>query len=278
MFKAAIILRHGAAAQACVLVAKGGKLDYNRTMLPPEPSPAEHFPFPPLDMRGNIVVLTGAGVSAESGLKTFRDSGGLWENHRIEDVATPQGFERNPALVQRFYNLRRRQLQEVEPNLAHAALAELEKKWQGDFLLVTQNVDDLHERAGSRNVLHMHGELLKVSCLRTMEVFQHGEDITADTLCRCCNRTGTLRPYIVWFGEIPLYMDRIYKAISNCDIFLSIGTSGQVYPAAGFVQDAKFHRAMTIECNMESSKNPAFDFGLYGRATEKVYALSKHTA
>ncbi|MCH2546775.1 MAG: NAD-dependent protein deacylase [Alphaproteobacteria bacterium] len=227
-------------------------------------------------MSQNVVILTGAGISAESGLKTFRDSGGLWENHRVEDVATPQGFERNPKLVQRFYNLRRQQLNEVEPNLAHAALAEMEKRWKGNFLLVTQNVDNLHEVAGNRHILHMHGELQKVSCQRSLEIFTWKEDVTAETLCPCCKLPHTLRPYIVWFGEIPLYMDIIGQALMECDVFIAIGTSGQVYPAAGFVQEAKYHGATTIECNMEPSHNPAFDHGVYGRATERVMALSKH--
>lgn len=239
----------------------------------PKKPAADDDGLPMLDTRRNLVVLTGAGVSAASGLRTFRDSGGLWEQHRIEDVATPQGFERDPQLVQRFYNMRRRQAQEAEPNLAHIALATLEKKWRGEFLLVTQNVDDLHRRAGSSRVLHMHGELERVSCQRTLEVFAWREDITPDTRCPCCDMTGTLRPYIVWFGEMPLHMDEIYKAIRNCDIFLSVGTSGQVYPAAGFVQEAKFRKARTIECNLEPSGNPAFDIGLYGCATEKLPAL-----
>lgn len=231
--------------------------------------------MPVLDTRKRIVILTGAGVSAESGIRTFRDSNGLWEEHRIEDVATPQGFAKNPELVQSFYNMRRAQLKTAEPNLAHAALAELEKKWQGDFLLVTQNVDNLHERAGSSNVLHMHGQLQQVSCLRTREVFVWKEDVLAESQCPCCHKTGTLRPHIVWFGEMPLYMDTIYKALHHCDYFLSIGTSGQVYPAAGFVAEAKFRKATTIECNLEPSGNPAFDIGIYGRATEKVYTLSR---
>jgi NAD-dependent deacetylase len=235
------------------------------------------LPFPCLDTRQNIVILTGAGISAESGLKTFRDSGGLWENHRIEDVATPQGFLRNPKLVQRFYNLRRQQLTETEPNVAHVALAKLERQWQGNFLLVTQNVDNLHERAGSKHVLHMHGELQKVSCQRSLEVFTWTEDIAPDTPCPCCNQAGTLRPYIVWFGEIPLYMDAIADALIQCDWFVSIGTSGQVYPAAGFVQEAKFHKATTIECNLEPSDNPAFDYGIYGIATTTVPQLATHT-
>lgn len=233
------------------------------------------LPFAPPDSRRNIVILTGAGISAESGLRTFRDSGGLWENHRVEDVATPQGFARNPKLVQRFYNLRRKQLAEAEPNAAHFALAEMQQKWQGEFLLVTQNVDNLHERAGSKNVLHMHGELLKVSCQRTLEIFDWTDDIECGvTQCPCCQRTDTLRPYIVWFGEIPLYMDAIASALMRCNTFVAIGTSGQVYPAAGFVQEAKYHKATTIECNMESSGNRYFDHGLYGPATEKVRLLA----
>lgn len=238
--------------------------------LPDSPSP---LPFPPLDVQKNIVILTGAGISAESGLKTFRDSGGLWENHRVEDVATPQGFAQNPKLVQRFYNLRRQQLKEAEPNPAHIALAELEQQWQGNFLMVTQNVDNLHERAGSKHVLHMHGELQKVSCQRSLEVFFWTDDVTIDTLCPCCNIAGSLRPYIVWFGEIPLYMDTIAEALIQCDIFVAIGTSGLVYPAAGFVHEAKYHAATTIECNLEPSYNPAFDYGLYGLATVKVPQL-----
>lgn len=230
-------------------------------------------PLPVLDVRRNIVILTGAGISAESGLKTFRDSNGLWEEHRIEDVATPQGFERNPQLVQDFYNMRRRQLKAAEPNLAHAALAELEKKWQGEFLLVTQNVDNLHRRAGSKRLLHMHGELERVSCQRTLEVFAWTEDVTPETRCPCCDMAGTLRPYIVWFGEVPLHMDEIYDALHRCHVFLSIGTSGQVYPAAGFAQEAKFRKAATIECNLESSRNSAFDIGAYGKATAIIPAL-----
>jgi NAD-dependent deacetylase len=234
------------------------------------------LPFPPLDRKQNLVILTGAGVSAESGLRTFRDSGGLWEDHRVEDVATPQGFQRNPQLVQRFYNLRRQQLTEARPNAAHLALARLEAEWQGNFLLVTQNVDNLHEQAGSKHLLHMHGELQKVSCQRTLEVFSWTEDINEDTRCACCQMPGTLRPYIVWFGEVPLYMEEIYTALQACDVFIAIGTSGQVYPAAGFVQEAKLHEAMTIECNMESSGNRAFDFGVYGPASQYVPALVSH--
>ena len=255
-----------------VFVVKHRRLDYNCSMSNKNTSSENNpLPFAPPSIKGNIVILTGAGVSAESGLKTFRDGGGLWENHRVEDVATPQGFINNPKLVQRFYNLRRKQLQTVEPNAAHTALAQLEREWQGEFLLVTQNVDNLHERAGSKNVLHMHGELLKVSCQKTLEIFKWNEDIEIGTTeCPCCKQVNNLRPYIVWFGEIPLYMDAIATALMNCDTFIAIGTSGQVYPAAGFVQEAKFHKATTIECNMEPSHNRYFDHGLYGPATTKV--------
>src|SRR5688572_11753045 len=187
----------------------------------------------------SIVVLTGAGISAESGIKTFRDNNGLWENHRVEDVCTPEAFTRNPELVQQFYNARRRQLvAEAKPNPAHAALADFERNFGGDFILITQNVDDLHERAGSRNLRHMHGELLKARCSKTQIVVPWTANITADTPCPCCSKTGLLRPHIVWFGEMPLFMDEIEAALSRCDLFVSIGTSGQVYPAAGFVQMA----------------------------------------
>ncbi|MGB1091676.1 MAG: Sir2 family NAD+-dependent deacetylase [Oceanobacter sp.] len=200
-----------------------------------------------------IVVLTGAGISAESGVKTFRDNGGLWESHSMEEIATPEGFAANPALVQRFYNDRRRQLKEVVPNKAHLALAEFEKSFDGEFLLVTQNVDDLHERAGSQHLLHMHGELRKVRCLDTDMVFDWKEDITEQSECDCCQNTRTLRPHIVWFGEMPLYMEEIYEALETCDLFISIGTSGHVYPAAGFVQIANQCGAHTVEINLEPS-------------------------
>jgi len=187
---------------------------------------------------GSIFVLTGAGISAESGLNTFRGAGGLWEGHRVEDVASPEAFQANPDLVQKFYNERRCQLAQVHPNKAHNALVELEKRWPGDFLLVTQNVDDLHDRAGNKKVLHMHGELLRARCLRTDQVFHWPGDILKSSRCECCQKTETLRPHIVWFGETPLQMDKIFSFLSECDLFLSVGTSGNVYPAAGFVQEA----------------------------------------
>lgn len=220
----------------------------------------------------SIVVLTGAGVSAESGIKTFRDNNGLWENNRIEDVCTPEAFARNPALVQQFYNARRHQLvTEAHPNPAHIALAEFERKFSGDFTLVTQNVDDLHERAGSHNLIHMHGELRKARCAITGTVFSWSEDITADNLCPCCSKTGVLRPHIVWFGEIPLQMTEIEAALAQCDLFVAIGTSGQVYPAAGFVQLATVYGAHTVELNLEKTQGRnLFSEHHYGPASVTV--------
>lgn len=224
----------------------------------------------------NIVVLTGAGISAESGIKTFRDQNGLWENHRIEEVASPEGFERNPNLVQHFYNLRRQQLFDaaVAPNAAHDALAEFEQKFNGSFLLVTQNVDNLHERAGSANIIHMHGELLSMLCQNSGERFSIHTVITADTTCVCCGLTGSLRPDIVWFGEMPYEMDAIYEALSECDLFMSIGTSGHVYPAAGFVEEARRTGAHTIEVNMQTTQTTnAFAEHHYGLASATLPKL-----
>ncbi|RZJ93830.1 MAG: NAD-dependent deacylase [Brevundimonas sp.] len=225
----------------------------------------------------NLVVLTGAGVSAESGVRTFRDADGLWEGHRLEDVATPEAFARDPALVQDFYNQRRRQLATVQPNAAHHALADLAAAWDGDFLLVTQNVDDLHDRAHALippgrgfELIHMHGELLKASCTATGRVC----DWTGDLDPRHdspFSPEGRLRPHIVWFGEMPLRMARIEAALAECDLFVSIGTSGAVYPAAGFVQAANLAGARTVEINLEPSLGARlFDEGVYGPATEAV--------
>lgn len=188
----------------------------------------------------NLVILTGAGMSAESGISTFRDAGGLWETHRFEDLASPEGFARGPELVHRFYNLRRAQLREVRPNAAHEALATLERVWatRGDFLLVTQNVDDLHERAGSQNLLHMHGELRKLRCAACNAVAQWAEDAGTDTECPACRHKGAMRPDIVWFGEMPYYMEPVFAALAQADVFCAIGTSGVVYPAAGFAAQA----------------------------------------
>ncbi len=219
----------------------------------------------------SIVVLTGAGISAESGIETFRAAEGLWANHRVDDVATPEGFARNPQLVYEFYNQRRRQLltPEISPNAAHSALAKFEHEFDGEVLLVTQNVDNLHERAGSQNLIHMHGELLKMRCLNSKLVFDVSEDFDYDTHCRCCRSAGNLRPHVVWFGEMPLQMNRINSALENCEIFVAIGTSGNVYPASGFYQTAKIRKASTVELNLERTGS-SFDRHVRGPATECV--------
>lgn len=220
-----------------------------------------------------VVVLTGAGISAESGLKTFRDNDGLWENHRVEDVATPEAFERNPSLVYRFYNERRAQLQssEVKPNAAHEALVNLETFLGDHFLLVTQNVDDLHERAGSERILHMHGELLSARCCASGQSRVWHDDFDHTTGCRCCIPAETLRPDIVWFGEMPLFMDDIMQALVQADLFIAIGTSGHVYPAANFVSIASEYRARTVELNLEPGlRNELFDECITGPAGETL--------
>ena len=218
-----------------------------------------------------IVVLTGAGISAESGLKTFRDNDGLWEGHRVEDVATPEAFAHDPITVQRFYNARRNQLlDEAKPNEAHQALADFERSFDGDFLLVTQNVDNLHEQGGSQNIRHMHGELLKSRCTHCGNIAECYTDLDDHSGCESCGHKGCLRPDIVWFGEMPMHMDEIYSALSAADLFVSIGTSGNVYPAAGFVQGAKSAGATTIELNLESTNSGFFDISLEGKATELV--------
>lgn len=217
----------------------------------------------------NIVVLTGAGISAESGLATFRGGDGLWCGHRIEDVATPEGFAADPALVHEFYNTRRRQLAEVVPNPAHHALAKLATNWQGNLLLVTQNVDDLHDRAHAAQkpgrgfrLIHMHGELKKARCSISGEVSHCENDLSVK---------GSLRPHIVWFGEMPLEMDAISDALRNADLFVAIGTSGNVYPAAGFVAEANFAGAHSIEINLEPSLvRSHFAETRYGKASELV--------
>ena len=228
-----------------------------------------------------IVVLTGAGISQESGIATFRDAGGLWEKVRVEDVATPGAFKRNPDLVYDFYNARRRQLADVEPNAAHVALAELERKYPGKMLLVTQNVDDLHDRAGSRNLLHMHGELLKARCVSCGRVCDWPGDLTGMDACPLCGpmpgagkgKPGRMRPHIVWFEEMPLYMDEIERALARCSTFVSIGTSGNVYPAAGFAATARMAGARVLEINLEPSVNQRyFHDGYYGPATRTVPA------
>jgi NAD-dependent deacetylase len=214
-----------------------------------------------------IVILTGAGISAESGIDTFRSAGGLWEQHRVEDVATPEGFARDPDLVLAFYDMRRAGLAEVAPNPAHTALARLQTEFAGEVLLVTQNVDDLHERAGSRQVLHMHGELNSALCTACGLRSRWEEAMGHRPPCPVC-QASSLRPDIVWFGEMPYQMDRIYNAIDACDLFVSIGTSGAVYPAAGFVQEARRAGARTLELNLEPSEGSAwFRETRHGRAS-----------
>lgn len=224
-----------------------------------------------------IVILTGAGISKESGLDTFRDTDGLWARVRIEDVATPEAFARDPDRVHAFYNHRRAGLiaDGVAPNPAHLALARLEAEWPGEVLLVTQNIDDLHERAGSRNLVHMHGELLKARCLVCGGISPWREGMTRTSRCPGCEAEGALRVHVVWFGEMPLEMDRIYEALAGCDLFVSIGTSGNVYPAAGFVAEAHANgRAHTVELNLEPSEGHSlFDERHYGPASVEVPAF-----
>lgn len=224
-----------------------------------------------------IVILTGAGISAESGIDTFRAAGGLWERQRVEDVATPEAFARDPDLVLRFYDMRRERIQEVEPNAAHSALARLDALWPRDdghaLTIVTQNVDDLHERAGARRLIHMHGEHLSAWCL-ACDARQAWRDTLIDRpACRMCGTAGMLRPDIVWFGEMPYRMDDIYRAVTACDLFVSIGTSGAVYPAAGLVREARAHGAATLELNLEPSQGSRwFDTARHGPATALVPA------
>ncbi len=223
----------------------------------------------------SIVILTGAGISAESGLLTFRDNGGLWCGHRVEDVATPEAFARNPVLVHEFYNQRRAQLAEVTPNPAHLALARLSAEWPGEVTLITQNVDDLHARAGgSYTLIQMHGKLKQARCIDSEKVIEWDGGITTGTPCPCCHVPGKLRPHIVWFGEMPLYMGVIGQALRECDLFLSIGTSGNVYPAAGFAQEVRhIGRAHTAELNLEPSLGGSlFHEKIYGRAGDIVPA------
>jgi NAD-dependent deacetylase len=223
-----------------------------------------------MDIR-NIVILTGAGVSAESGLATFRGPDGLWEGHRVEDVATPEAYWRDPTLVHQFYDARRARLGTVEPNEAHKALARLDAEWPGELLLVTQNVDDLHERAGSKRLIHMHGELTSGWCVACDERFGWTGPMGEGAKCPACQIEGRVRPDIVWFGEMPYAMERIDAALQACDLFVSIGTSGAVYPAAGFVQTARYCGARTLEINLEPSLGSVyFDESRVGKAGELV--------
>jgi NAD-dependent deacetylase len=220
-----------------------------------------------------VLVLTGAGISAESGIPTFRGSDGLWEGQHVEDVATPQAFDRNPVLVHEFYNGRRKRLQQdnIQPNAAHIALAEFEANQADEFLLVTQNIDDLHQRAGSKNVLPMHGELLKVRCIDTGELFEWRDDVTVETPHpKDPARIGRLRPHVVWFGEMPYGMEQIERAASEADLFIAIGTSAVVYPAAGIVQWTR-RDCRTVEINLdETAASNVFGQSIRGKATVEV--------
>ena len=224
-----------------------------------------------------IVILTGAGISKESGLETFRDPDGIWARVSIEEVATPEAFVRDPERVHGFYNARRRGLmnEEVAPNAAHLALARLERDWPGEVMLVTQNIDDLHERAGSRNLIHMHGEILKARCEACGAVTDWRNDLEVATRCPACGEAGAMRVHVVWFGEMPFEMERITQALAAAALFVSIGTSGSVYPAAGFVQEARMmSRARTVELNLEPSEGAnLFHEARHGPASELVPAF-----
>jgi len=222
----------------------------------------------------SIVILTGAGVSAESGLGTFRGPDGLWNGIDYREVSTPSGFARNPSKVHDFYNMRRRNGMKAQANAAHVALARLEQEFDGDFLLVTQNVDRLHEQAGSKRLLHMHGDLGKGRCTACGDECEWLTDLSVETVCPSCRKKGTMRPAIVWFEEMPLHLDEISEALEKCDLFISIGTSGNVYPAANFVAEARRQDAATVELNLEPSEGATlFDDARYGKATEIVPAF-----
>ncbi len=224
-----------------------------------------------------IFVLTGAGISAESGLGTFRDRGGLWSRFDPYKLATPQAFASDPALVHEFYNFRRRGVVEAQPNAAHVALARLErvlKEKGGELFLCTQNVDDLHERAGSVAMTHMHGEILKCRCLACAAVTSCRDDLSVAAECTSCGESGTLRPDVVWFGEMPRQLDEIDAALREADLFVAIGTSGAVYPAAGYVSQARALGIRTCELNLEPSDNAdSFDAASYGPASTVVPAF-----
>jgi NAD-dependent deacetylase len=225
--------------------------------------------------RQSVVILTGAGISAESGIATFRGPGGLWEGHRVEDVCTPEALDADPELVHRFYDARRAALSSVVPNAAHRALARLDREWPGELLIVTQNVDDLHERAGARRLIHMHGELKSALCANCGAREAWERDLPPGYACPECDALA-LRPDIVFFGEMPYRMDAIEAALASCDLFVSIGTSGAVYPAAGFVQTARYHGADTLELNLEASAGSGwFAESRLGPAGELVPAWVK---
>lgn len=215
----------------------------------------------------NIVILTGAGISAESGLATFRASNGLWNNHKVEDVATIEAFERNPAYVHEFYNELKKELVKAKPNKAHLAITRLQKEYDANISVVTQNVDTLHEKAGNQNIYHIHGQINQAVCLNCGRILETFGDVDTETVCPHCHIAGMMKPNIVFFGENLLCMDKVDRLLSECDLFLSIGTSGVVFPAASFVQIAKYNNAKTYEFNLEpTSNNYFFDHHIYGPA------------
>jgi NAD-dependent deacetylase len=218
-----------------------------------------------------IVILTGSGISAESGVATFRDKDGIWSKYDYREVATPEGFARNPALVHDFYNQRRRAHKGIAPNPAHHALARLEREHGGEVVVVTQNVDALHEAAGSTSLIHMHGELMKALCARCDARQPWTDDLSTATVCPACKKSGGMRPDVVWFGEMPYHMERIAGLLAAADLFISIGTSGNVYPAAGFVAGARAQGAHTVELNLEPSEGVSFfDEAIHGPAGKVV--------
>jgi NAD-dependent deacetylase len=221
----------------------------------------------------NIVILTGAGLSAESGVPTFRDKGGIWAKYDYREVATPEGFAANPKLVHEFYNMRRRAHAGIKPNAAHHALARLEREHAGRVTVVTQNVDALHEQAGSQRLIHMHGELMRALCASCGATIPWTDDLSLATTCATCAKAGGMRPDVVWFGEMPYHMERIGELLADADLFISIGTSGNVYPAAGFVAEARANGAHTVELNLEPSEGWShFTEAIHGPATKVVPA------
>jgi NAD-dependent deacetylase len=231
-----------------------------------------------MNTKNNLFILTGAGVSKESGIKTFREKDGFWENYKIEDVCTVEAFIKDPNLVNNFYNERRSSIidQKILPNEAHYQLAKLEKKWKGNFILVTQNIDNLHERAGSKKIHHMHGSLDRCFCMNCGEKYKFNFDLSTEFVCKKCNTKGKVRVDVVWFGEQPKYLDKIYMHLDRTDIFLSIGTSNNVYPAAGFIDYLK-HQKRKIdfyEFNIQKTdKSSLFTNSFIGPASKTLKKL-----
>jgi len=242
---------------------------HTRRIMPQTPLQLKAYPSPD----AHIVILTGAGISQESGLETFRSMDGIWSKVRIENVATPEAFKRDPERVLAFYNMRRAKhlVESIHPNAAHLALVRLEKEWPGKITLVTQNVDTLHDRAGSKNLIHMHGRISEARCNHCSHAADWPRDMTVQDVCPSCKRNGGIRPNVTWFGEMPMEMERINAALRDCDLFISIGTSGNVYPAAGFVAAVQRTGAHTVELNLEPSQGaPLFAEAHYGAATHIV--------